>query len=148
MVDKVHIDALVRAAVDCTASGASYWYERGGDAGGSRTYVTRENMDAIGQMLVDTNVYSVSYRYGDTALTDLPGRNDAWWILPYRAPARYPKLSVVAALKAIDGYEYQACEHPEWEASEAHAFCQGLRREMIHQLPGYDEADWAISFTP
>ena len=40
-------------------------------------------------------------------------------------------------LAAISCYEYQACEHPEWLASEAKAFCDALRMHMIRMLPGY-----------
>jgi len=56
-----------------------------------------------------------------------------------------PPPSPVAVLKACDGYEYQACEHPGWEASEAHAYINALRRRAIHALPGYDEAAWEVA---
>ena len=46
------------------------------------------------------------------------------------------RVDFVDALEAIDVYEYQACEHPEWETSEARAFCDALRRGLTRMLPG------------
>ena len=43
----------------------------------------------------------------------------------------------VKILAAINCYEYQACEHPEWKTSEARDFCEALRDRMIRMLPGY-----------
>lgn len=55
-----------------------------------------------------------------------------------------PILTPVQTLKAISRFEYQACEPPEWEFSEAHAFCRALESEAIRNLPGYDDADGLI----
>jgi len=148
IVDKAHIDALVRAAVDRRMS---YWLPAGarGDGtpgpGGIRITVSRENRDAIGQLLTDANVASVAYRYDDASLTDLPGPTNAWWIVPYRFNARGPILTPVQGLKALDGYEYQSCETPGWPASEAWHFCDDLRGYLIRALPGYEAADWTIN---
>lgn len=138
IVDKPHIDALVAAAIRLDAS---WWHD------GDRAYARREDPAVTGQMLVDANVESVSHRYPDDKLTELPGRLDAWWLVPYTFPKgrRPPSLTAVAILKAIDCYEYQACEPPGWETSEAAAFCRGLRDVAIGALPGYDEAAWEIT---
>ena len=138
IVNKAHIDAMVTAAQFCGRDYGSfyYWHER--DA----HYVTFETEDDVGQMLWSENVASVSYRYnGDT---DLPGP------IPTPDPTSYEftrsrPFSPVEMLSAIDCYEYQSCEHPGWKDSQAHAFCQALRHQMIGCLPGYDEAPWGIS---
>jgi hypothetical protein len=85
--DKAHIDALVRAAIDYRAD---YYLEPGarGNAtpgpGGLWVRPTFEDRDRLGQLLTDANVAGVSARYPDTTITDLPGRTDAWWLIPYR----------------------------------------------------------------
>ena len=143
MVDKAHVDALVRAAAERRMN---YYWEPAKDRTGSPwVKVTHEERDRIGQLLTDQNRDSVSYRYPDDALTDLPGPLSAWWILPYRYDPRGPILTPVQTLKALDGYAYQACETPDWEATEAHAICDALRDEQIRHLPGYEAAEWAIT---
>lgn len=87
----------------------------------------------IGQMLLDTNVASVNARYSQDEL------------LAYTyEPPRY-RWEPVELLKAIAGYEYQACEAPAWESSLAREFCDQLRKLCISALPGYEEGPWAIA---
>jgi hypothetical protein len=50
--------------------------------------------------------------------------------------------TAVEGLSIIACFEYQACEHPGWGTSEAHAFCGALRMKLIHCLPGYPAAPW------
>jgi hypothetical protein len=95
--------------------------------------LTPANVDAVGAMLAAQNRRSVDFRYAEEELEDVYTHG------PSRT--REP----VEVLKAIDCYEYQSCETPDWEQTEAHSFCQTLRRQLIHQLPGYDQADtWPI----
>ncbi len=99
----------------------------------------------IGQFLIDENLRSVRYRY-DTASDNLPGPAEPYWTEPYEyAPLRAERVSTVQALKALDCYEYQSCEHPGWRTSEAFQFCEALRQKLIRALPGYDEAAWKIT---
>lgn len=139
VVDKAHIDALVKAALG-QRQDFRYWHNE------EHKRVDSNNAEEIGAMLWNENVRSVSYRYPSDSLESLPGRIDSPWLTPYtysfmRTPYREP----VAVLKAIDCYEYQSCETPDWEQSEAFAFCRALRRHVIGRLPGYDEADWSIA---
>ena len=97
--------------------------------------LTPETAGQVGAMLMAENRRSVNHRYDETqeeapyVFEKLPGRPDP-----------------IIVLKAISCYEYQSCEHPEWEESEAHAFCEALRHRMIAALPGYDDADaWEIT---
>jgi len=136
IVDKAHIDALVRAA---DLIRANYFYD-------GRWIQVSDERDRIGQVLCDANVAGVGERYPDDGLTDLPGRMDAWWLIPYRYAARGPLLEGVKALKAVKGYVYQACELTGFEETEAGAFCRYFTDELIRHLPGYEAAEtWAIT---
>ncbi len=154
IVDEGHIDALVTAAMELTDPGWQMrWielappeptdYERGQVSGSTAVAsfearvrrMVPENASHVGRMLLFENMRSVAHRY-DEAL-ELPDYD-------YQRLAR--RLTPVEVLLAISGYEYQACEHPGWEGSEAHAFCAALTKEAIRKLPGCGEADtWEVT---
>lgn len=167
VVDKAHIDALVAAGLGYKRYGEMSWYHDG-----DRHDLKLNTADAVGQMLWSENVTSVEYRYspesreniygeafGDqTPVTDLPGNYQLEIIAPGVEPIEVPQWSSeyrypfetrvrkpVEILKAISCLEYQSCEHPGWDESEAKAFCDALREQMINALPGYDDAAWGIS---
>jgi len=112
----------------------------------------------IGQRLVDECVASVHARYPDTNPDegDLPGPSDAYYMGPYvwepyiRGEARGlcrvipPPASTAVIAKQIAHYEYQSCEHEDWDASEAHAFCRALADGLLCSLPGWEAAPWGI----
>ena len=99
----------------------------------TRRQLTRDTAGTVGAMLLAQNRRSVDFRYDETDIEDV--------YLHSRSSERSP----AAMLKAIDCYEYQACETPDWEDTEAARFCQALRAHLIRQLPDYDDADtWAI----
>jgi hypothetical protein len=138
VVDKVHIDAMVWAALAATSYGRPFsWYWN--DA---RNEVTTENADEVGQMLIDQCVKSVSHRYSGAKLTDLPGPCDAYWVVPYHYKPPVIKPELVESLKNIRHYEYQACEDEDWEATTAYAFCLSLTESLIMKLQGYEAAPW------
>ena len=143
VVDKAHINAMVQFGLLHIHHyhGPMVWYHNG-----ESHYLTRETEDAVGQMLLDECVRSVCYRYEDCSITDLPGRTDAEYLLPFQAYPIYNVPSPVEALKLIACYDYQSCEHPEWPQSESYQFCDSLRDLAVNQLPGYDDAPW--SWTP
>ena len=95
----------------------------------------RYHLDEFGQMLIDANYASVNARYDED--TEVP-------TYKFTRP-RYAYWPPVAVLKALDGFEYQACEAEDWGTSGARTFCDQLRRLVIHFLPGYEEADWEIT---
>lgn len=132
IVGKPHLDHLIRVALDGPAghhpNWHTYWYD------GDQVQSVRDNPDAAGQILWAENVRSVNARYQeDTEIEPYT----------YQRPGR--RLSAVEALKALDCYEYQSCEHPGWPSSSAHALCQALRKRLIATLPGYDAAAWEIT---
>ena len=123
-----HIHVLVQAATRPTEFGPlRFSFQPHDPEDSTRVSVVCTQPDALGRMLLRENIASVAYRYPDDTFDELPG-----------------SFSVVEVLKAIDCYEYQSCEHPQWKHSEAHAFCAALRRRLIGTLPGYDEAPWGI----
>jgi len=137
VVDKTHIDVLVRAAINRDYhSELRYYHDH------SWREVNHQTADTVGQMLWDENVRSVSYRYPHDSLESLPGRVDSPWLTPYLYRFNTPVATAVEVLKAITCFEYQSCEHPGWETSEAHSFCKYLKDHAINQLPGYDAAPW------
>jgi hypothetical protein len=89
---------------------------------------------------------SVSYRYSEFP-TDLPGpiafRNRPV-VVNVRNLGVYRKLTAVECIKAVHCLEYQSCEHPEWNDSEARKLCQQIIDTAIRYLPGYDDAPWDI----
>jgi hypothetical protein len=132
-----HIDCLVSAALDAGMhqSGFGIYWD------GER--VEWHNADSVGAALLRENIASVSHRYADHGTDNLPGP------IPNPIPEDYiyqPCLKVDAAqvLKAIDCYEYQSCEHPGWNDSEARRFCGVLRRRYSAMMPGYDDALWEV----
>ena len=95
--------------------------------------------DVTGQMLVTANSAAVKAGLRNKALADSLDTS----VYVYRPPLDRG-WSVVEALKALHCYEYQACDAPDWETTEAHAFCRALEHALIASLPGYSEAPWGI----
>jgi hypothetical protein len=154
IVSKRHIDAMVTAGLN-TARGSSVlrWmvpaepvpdtHQRGEPWGPAAIEEHQRRMrelrhqDAgrVGAMLWAENAASVNHRYDEEDIEEP---------YVYELYQGKPVLTPVAVLKAIDCYSYQTCEHPEWEQSEAFAFCASLRKAMIRELPGYEDAPWGI----
>lgn len=108
VVGKEHIDALVNA-------GRQY---------AGLADQRPEWLNACGSMLWTENYRSVNYRYTEDEATP-----------EYQATLIGFELAPVPVLKAIDCYEYQACEHPEWETSAAHDYVEALRQAIFGQHP-------------
>lgn len=157
IVDKSHIDALIAVGWlgprERTISPGNGWHTlrwwsvanvRGlspADLHLYRRELDHLTEDRTGAMLVAEVVASVRYRYPDSG-DDLPGPITHYWTEPYSYTQPRSVPTAVEALKLLSCYEYQACEHPEWETSEARQFCEALRHACIAVLPGYDAAPW------
>ena len=144
-----HIDYLVTAAIDLgTGAGgfAVYWQpEHGG-----HVRLGLDNADEFGAMLMRENIASVQYRYNDTEYADLPGPN----ITPFASEYEYRRFAnfcghemdtITQVFAALRCYEYQSCEHPGWETSQAKRVCESIRHGYIYRLPGTDEAQWEVT---
>jgi len=153
IVSKKHIDYMVSAGLKYPELGPLRWFQPKSaenvepnngvqpklDNILRNMYVyelTEDTADEVGRMLWLQNHVSVSYRY-DKPMEVTIGE-------PYRFE-RQPEIDPVVVLKAIDCYEYQSCEDPGWETSQAKAFCNELRGVAICNLPGYDAAPWEIT---
>ncbi len=139
VVSPAHIDYLVQSAITLNRL----------DYGSVRFHGERvENCTAteVGAALLAANITSVSYRYPDSSIDDLPGSIPTPAAIDYRyRHSQYMPYNPVHVLSALACYEYQSCEHPSWETSEAHAFCERLRGAAIRHLPGYSDAPWEIT---
>jgi hypothetical protein len=130
IVSDQHIHAIVSFAVMCQARTNSTAF-----------YATRRHTDLrepadrtkLGQLLLKENYKSVGHRYREA--DDFSG--------DYRHE-QVATPTPVEILKLLSCLEYQSCEHPDYRESEAYAVLEHLRGEAIAQLPGYDEAKWAI----
>ena len=126
MVPKRHIDFLITAGLEFGNSSPLRW-------GRSSEELIPETASEFGSRLWAENRASVNYRYSEDEEAN-----------PYEYE-RFPgRIDPVQVLKAIACYEYQSCEHPEWEGSDAKIFCDHLRKMAIGQLPKYKEAEWVI----
>ena len=138
IVRKVHISAMLRAALAHRRDFS--WYH-------NKTHqaLAGSDLDKVGQMLLDQCVTSVRYRYpakeGEDP-DDLPGPVGNEWGRPYSFNPLGRVPTALEALKLIRCYDYQSCENPEWETSEAKTFCDTLFVCLVSVLPGYEEAAW------
>ncbi len=120
LVPQSQIQYLVDASM-ALYSRSLYWYW--GD--GPRTLYSGDRTEAqrVGQMLWEANARSVAYRYEAAAepvefeLVDVMG-----------------EIHPLAVLAAVKCYRYQACEHPQYEVSEAEAFVRALESSAISVL--------------
>lgn len=171
MVEKAHIDALVRVALEGPQDGAygrphesswplswtvldssELWGVRSHALvrfDGLRSRETDRTPDQLGALLIAENRRSIEARYPDT-LEDWSGAPGPL-VQDYQDAYEYdgesvPRLTIAQAFKACNGYSYQACEHGNgWRGSEAHAVIDALRDALASALPGYDEASsWEV----
>lgn len=101
-------------------------------------------------MLWRENIKSVSHRYPHESSATLPGPRDCEFVITesdFGCVLLWDHFDPAQVLKACDCFEYQSCEHDEWESSEAHAFIQSLRSSAWHALPEYDGAEWGAPKT-
>lgn len=161
LVSRAHIDTLVAAAVSGPAATTGTWYPPQWPAvawtavdaldwrAAAECFVTAEydNADRVGSMLWAENLASVAHRYPNDVDGTRPSGEDFadTDTITYQWPMSTPRPDAVAALKALDCYEYQSCEHPGWRDSEAYRFCDALRRALVAHVPGYRDAAWAIT---
>lgn len=147
VVDREHIAYLIDAAQEIARDYGSpfRWRVMTSDGMGvlHLPYGDDDRCAQVAQELWAENVKSVSYRYPNDAPGDLPGPIDAY---PYEYGAHSERYwgpwSVAQVFKSIHCYEYQTCEHPEWEASSAIAFVRALADAWSSRVPGYDAAEW------
>lgn len=139
VVSNKHINTLVDLALrgphcpwdnDWNRGGRfSYFYE------GEKLFVDHNTTDRTALMLLRENEMSYLHRYEDCS-------DRLTTTFKFRQPD--DRIDVVSALKQIQCYKYQACEHPEWGDSSAYHFCYALEQHLIRFLPTYENAPWGI----
>ncbi|MFH1186274.1 MAG: hypothetical protein V1755_14745 [Chloroflexota bacterium] len=164
VVSKKHIDFLLAAGLDLAQRDRTRlcWlvpaalvpevFERGEFEGPAAQqefekharYLDEGTADGVGSMLLTENIRSVNHRYAD----EQPEEDSLYIFARWKKIDPFThcreELDPVAVLKAISCFEYQSMEHPEWDNSEAHAFCDALRHLAITHLPGWKDALWVI----
>lgn len=145
ILGKVHIDAMLTAAIDTDGVSGLYVYH---DGRGQK--VNHDTVDYWGAELVAENVRSVRGQYGDItgSLEGAPGPTDNQFAVDavkgiYRFE-RTESKDPVEILNAILCYEYQSDDHDMLDSSPAGAFCRYLKNSLIHRLPGADGV-WEIT---
>lgn len=142
VVSKADIDTLVHArtvALRCSRFGGS-------------TPLMPDLTDSdLGTMLWAENVASVRARYGNRHPEMFDGVEPTAYLAsgPITMGKRFPMgtddakvKSLVAMLKAIAHYEYQSCEHEDWEHSKSRQYCKLMREYLIQCFPSYADAPW------
>lgn len=115
--------------------------------------LTVETATKFGKMLWAENLLSIHHRYPDTISNpDRMPCNGPTNVAAYKfnpvGPTSLltgiPRADVVAAgvlVNAIHGYEYQSCEHPDWQGSLAHSYCQWLKDQLLGELSHRGDCD-------
>jgi hypothetical protein len=140
IVEENHIIYLVAAALSRRINRGSHgkftWWN--GEAKEISHY-DPAGAAAFASELWKENVKSVNHRYPND-----PAPIDLFTIAPQKIDDMLHgwDFEPVQVLKAISCLNYQSCEHPEWETSNAHAFLEGLKNAAIASLAGYSEAAW------
>jgi hypothetical protein len=150
VVGRNHIRYLVEAAQHIAIRDHSpnfSWYHNR-----ERQELTSENASEVAQMLWNENIASVQYRYPDDTDETMPGPMGETFVYYHQTcpeqgrrmagPYFKHNFNVAQILMSTDCYEYQSCEHPGWESSEAYSFIQALRRRTWPHMPGYRDATW------
>jgi len=93
------------------------------------------------------NIKSVEYRYGEDA-EEMFGVSKTAFLM--ECVTETPKtLSRVGLYKLACCYEYQACEHEEWEGGSLEKKISAFKRSLnlpsnVEESPAYSEAAWSI----
>ena len=90
----------------------------------------------VGNVLVCENFRSYNYRYDEHENSYIYNYHFDWDIL---------NMNPVQIIKACHCLNYQSCECPDYNESEAKRIIDTIKTIAICNLPGYDEAKWEIT---
>lgn len=144
IVDPAHIDVLLSVAIHGPRGTVRPWRAPNIDellrGTGRAGFLMEPDADLAGRELLRRCIASVSYRYREVA-GGLPGP------FPTPDPEQYEwtdfglMLTPIEALAALEGYEDQSSEDPDWWDSGAHWFCHRFRSGLIRRIRGYAAAE-------
>lgn len=123
VVEREHIDVMIRKALERQHGAMLQWVGENG-----YRQIDHENASEIGLILAQENVASVCCRYEQ----DTAEQYEDMLEYAYRDPGYV--LTPAEVFKTVGCYEYQSCEHPGWETSEAKRFCEALREAAQAEL--------------
>ena len=96
---------------------------------------TYSDPQAIGQILLDENIRSVSHRYAHHGPE--PAQKFRWKLAD-------KTVSAVQMLKLLSCLHYQSCETEDFDSTKAAKLIRDMTSNTIADLPGYEEAEWAL----
>jgi len=128
IVPKVQIDALVMGAEFFRQQAYGPFKYR--FQGERKTLGVDVSVQEFGQILWNENYKSVNALYDE---------KDEAPIYQFSRLPGSPSLAKIAA--AVRNYEYQSCEHPDWQKSEAYAICESMRESIVRQV---SSGDWGV----
>jgi len=107
--------------------------------------------DALGRLLWNENLESLKYRYPNDGDGQRPGpngfRDNDVNTYKYRTPSA-ELLTPVAQLKLAESYDYQSCEHPQYQDSAARQIVRSLINTLkvgvSEDSEEYEDAPWGF----
>lgn len=103
-----------------------------------------ERATTVALALRDENIRSMVSRYGAEKAANPPAfpKLTAAETMSHVQLGR--EVSPVQILKMLDCLEYQSCESADYYQTPAYDLLQWLRKAAIHELDGYEDADWEL----
>lgn len=124
-----HVNTIVSYAAENdisvyikAASGQRYWHS------------VKKDPILIAKILKQANVDSVNHRYNES---DKPSR------AKYK-PEATAFISPIQIVKLCNCFDYQSCEVDDYDDSDAARIINSIRSNAITNIPGYNDAAWAI----
>lgn len=142
MVEREHIAYLVQSAFSRQMNMGAWLAGRLVECNQSAAMVRVANILSL------ANAASIEERYPDTkdAPENAPGDLETFepWTASeiHKYDCAWLSTDPVQVIKAVDCYQYQACEAGTWLDSMAKEITDKLARIATHNLPGYDDAEW------
>ena len=147
MHSPAHIDAVIHGALTLANSARITF--------GNPTQRLDYDPTRAGGILLMENAESMAYRYNmkDLDNTADGGTRSIEYLeyleqangYEYKPGAPRKAYTVPEILLALHSLEYQSCERPEFEQSEAHGLIRSIERALICAIPGYSAAEtWSI----
>lgn len=137
MVGRNHIEYLVESAFNRQLGDGRIGDELRAHYGG----FVNDAKAALANELYEENARSMRCRYGHHDEIEAETAFEKW------KPDDFPVLgwavlNPVQLLKSIHCYQYQCCEHKEWEDSRAYSICKQIETHAVREVPGYEKAEW------
>jgi len=101
---------------------------------GIRFITDQDSKNLMGQELLNINAQALEDLYGEE--TNAPK-------YAYQLP-RFHTWEPIELIKIVHNYEYQASDCDNWHDSDAQRFCQALVKQLLHFVPGFENAPWGI----